>query len=248
MKNGIILAGGTGSRLLPLTSVVNKHLLGLNGKFVIDYPIQTLKDLGCQDVTVVLGGAHYAQVAGYLGDGSRYGLNFNYVYQGEPKGIAQAINICKRFVQDDADFSVVLGDNVFENAPRWNNPNWKTNPRAQIMLANHPHLNRFGVASINENRQLVKIEEKPKEIDSSFQNYAISGLYLFTPKYFEYFEQIKPSARGEYEITDIINKYMADDNLSYSHINGLWSDAGTHESIGYVNHYFYQKEHGITQA
>ena len=158
MKNGIILAGGTGSRLMPLTSVVNKHLLGLNGKFIIDYPINTLKQLGCQDVTVILGGNHYAQVAGYLGDGSRYGLNLNYVYQAEPSGIAQAINLCKRFVYDDADFSVILGDNVFENAPRWNNPNWKTSPRAQIMLANHPCLNRFGVASL-EGGRIVKIEE-----------------------------------------------------------------------------------------
>lgn len=248
MKNGIILAGGTGSRLMPLTSVVNKHLLGLDGKFIIDYPIETLKQLGCQDVTVVLGGAHYAQVAGYLGDGSRYGLNLNYVYQSEPKGIAQAINLCKRYVYDDSDFSVILGDNVFEKAPRWNNPNWKNSPRAQIMLANHPSLTRFGVASINDNKEIVKIEEKPKELDPDFHNYAISGCYLFTPQYFEYFKELKPSARGEYEITDIIRKYQADNNLHYSYVNGLWSDAGTHESIAYVNHYFYQKSHGITQS
>ena len=247
MKNGIILAGGTGSRLLPLTSVVNKHLLGLNGKFIIDYPINTLKQLGCQDVTVILGGAHYAQVAGYLGDGSRYGLNLNYVYQAEPKGIAQAINLCKRFVYDDKDFSVILGDNVFENAPRWNNPNWKTSPRAQIMLANHPSLNRFGVASL-EGGRIVKIEEKPKELDEQYHNMAISGCYLFTPEFFDFFQELKPSARGEYEITDIIRKYQEKDNLSYSMVNGLWSDAGTHESIAYVNHYFYQKEHGISQS
>lgn len=247
MKNGIILAGGTGSRLMPLTSVVNKHLLGLNGKFIIDYPINTLKQLGCQDVTVILGGSHYAQVAGYLGDGSRYGLNFNYVYQAEPKGIAHAISLCKRFVYDDADFSVVLGDNVFENAPRWHNPNWKTQPRAQIMLANHPSLKRFGVASIDHDGKIVKIEEKPQELDSNYMNMAVSGCYLFTPAFFDYFAEMKPSARGEYEIVDIIRKYLEQDNLSYSMVNGLWSDAGTHESISYVNHYFYQKEHGITQ-
>lgn len=247
MKNAILLSGGNGTRLQPLTSVVNKHLLGLNGKFIIDYPINTLKQLGCKDVTVVLGGAHYAQVAGYLGDGSRYGLNLNYVYQGEPKGIAQAISLCKRFVADDSDFSVILGDNVFEQAPRWSNPNWKTAPRAQIMLANHPDLTRFGVASIDDDKKIVKIEEKPKELDHNFHNYAISGCYLFTPKFFDYFQDLKPSARGEYEITDIIRRYQEEDNLSYSYVNGLWSDTGTHESIGYVNHYFYQKEHGITQ-
>jgi glucose-1-phosphate thymidylyltransferase len=246
-KNGIILAGGTGSRLAPLTSVVNKHLLDLNGKFIIDYPIDTLKQLGCQDVTVILGGNHFSQVVGYLGDGSRYGMNFNYVYQPEPKGIAHAISLCERFVRDDVDFSVILGDNVFEKAPRWNNPNWKTHPRAQIMLANHPSLTRFGVASIDDNNKIVKIEEKPKSLDPQFTNMAISGCYLFTPVFFEYFKELKPSARGEYEITDIIRKYLEADNLHYSMVNGLWSDAGTHESISYVNHFFYQKEHGITQ-
>jgi dTDP-glucose pyrophosphorylase len=245
MKNGIILAGGTGSRLFPLTHVVNKHLLGLNGKFIIDYPINTLKSLGCEDVTVILGGSHFSQVVGYLGDGSRYGLNFNYVYQAEPKGIAQAISLCKRFVADSDRFSVVLGDNVFEKGLRWN-PN-APKDSAQIMLANHPSLNRFGVASINHDRKIVKIEEKPKELDSNYHNMAVSGCYLFTNQFFDYFSEMKPSARGEYEITDIISRYLQDNKLSYSMVDGLWSDAGTHESISYVNHYFYQKDHGITQ-
>ena len=242
MKNGIILAGGTGSRLRPLTQVVNKHLLGVNGKFVIDYPINTLKNMGCQDVTVILGGEHFAQVTGYLGDGHRYGLNLNYVYQSEPKGIAHAINLCKRFVYDDADFSVILGDNIFENSIKWNNPNWKTNPRAQIVLSEHSELNRFGVCSFDQNSDIIKIEEKPKIIDSSLNNLAITGCYLFTPKFFEYFEQLTPSSRGEYEITDIIKMYHQDNNLSWTKLDGLWSDAGTHESISFVNNYFYNKQ------
>lgn len=242
MRNGIILSGGTGSRLLPLTQVINKQLLGLNGKFIIDYPIETLKRLGCEDVTVVLGGSHYPQIIGYLGDGSRYGLNFNYVYQSEPKGIAQAINLCKRFVYDDADFTVILGDNVFENKLHWSNPNWRTHPRAQIMLSDHPiDIRRFGVASLDESGNIVKIEEKPKELDPQYRNLAISGCYLFTPRFFDYFQQIVPSSRGEYEITDIIKHYLQDDNLSYSTINGLWSDVGTHESIAFVNNYLYNK-------
>lgn len=241
MRNGIILAGGTGSRLLPLTQVVNKHLLGVNGKFIIDYPINSLKNMGCQDVTVILGGAHYSQIVGYLGDGSRYGLNFNYVYQAEPKGIAHGINLCKRFVYDDSDFSVILGDNIFENPIQWNNPKWKTNPRGQILLSDHPDLKRFGVASLDAGGTICKIEEKPKELDPAYKNMAISGCYLFTPQYFEFFEHLKPSARGEYEITDIIRMYQDNHNLSYSTIDGLWSDAGTHESIAYVNDHFYQK-------
>lgn len=241
MKNGIILAGGTGSRLMPLTQVVNKHLLGVNGKFIIDYPIESLKKMGCQDVTVILGGNHYAQVAGYLGDGSRYGLNLNYVYQAEPKGIAHAINLCKRFVYDDSDFSVILGDNIFENVPRWNNPDYKTKPRAQILLSHHRDLKRFGVCSIDVDGKIAKIEEKPKEIDPNFKNLAMSGCYCFTPQFFDYFQQLKPSGRGEYEITDIVRHYLKDDNLSYAMIDGLWSDAGTHESIAFVNNYFYTK-------
>lgn len=241
MRNGVILAGGTGSRLLPLTQVVNKHLLGVNGKFIIDYPIESLKKMGCEDVTVILGGNHYSQVVGYLGDGSRYGLNFNYVYQSEPKGIAHGINLCKKFVNDDADFSVILGDNIFENALSWNNPDYKTNPRAQIMLSNHHDLKRFGVVSLDQDNNIAKIVEKPVELDPNYKNLAMAGCYLFTPQYFEYFNQLKPSARGEFEITDIIRLYLKDNNLSYSVIDGLWSDAGTHQSIAFINNYFYTK-------
>jgi glucose-1-phosphate thymidylyltransferase len=168
-------------------------------------------------------------------------LNLNYVYQAEPKGIAHAINLCKRFVYDDSDFSVILGDNIFENVPRWNNPDWKTNPRAQILLAHHQDLKRFGVCSVDTDGKIAKIEEKPKEIDPNYKNLAMSGCYLFTSRFFEYFEQLKPSARGEYEITDIVRHYLKDDNLSYSVLDGLWSDAGTHESIAFVNNYFYTK-------
>lgn len=243
MKNGIILAGGNGTRLRPLTQVVNKHLLGVNGKFVIDYPINTLKNMGCQDVTVILGGEHFAQVVAYLGDGSRYGLNLNYVYQVEPKGIAHAISLCKRFVYDDADFSVILGDNVYENSIQWNNPDWKTDPKAQIVLSDHFDITRFGVASFDKNNDIVKIVEKPKVLDSHLTNKAITGCYLFTPKYFEYYEKLSPSARGEYEITDIIRMYLADNNLSWTELDGLWSDVGTHESIAFVNNYFYSKSH-----
>jgi glucose-1-phosphate thymidylyltransferase len=197
--------------------------------------------MGCEDVIVILGGNHYSQVVGYLGDGSRYGLNFNYVYQPEPKGIAHGINLCKRFVSDDSDFSVILGDNIFENVLHWNNSNWRTNPRAQIMLSDHADLKRFGVASLDDNDNIIKIEEKPKELDFNYKNLAVSGCYLFTPQYFEYFKELKPSARGEYEITDIIRMYLRDNNLSYSCVDGLWSDAGTHESIAFVNDYFYNK-------
>jgi glucose-1-phosphate thymidylyltransferase len=243
-KKGILLSGGNGTRLLPLTSVVNKHLLGLNSKFIIDYPIETLKQLGCEDITIVLGGNHYSQVVGYLGDGSRYGLNFSYVYQAEPKGIAQAIALCKNHVSN-SNFSVVLGDNIFDGNLSWNKN--VSEDTAQIMLAKHPSLERFGVASLDDTGKIMSLEEKPSYLDNNYNNYAVSGCYLFTPAFFDYFSELKPSARGEYEVVSIIERYLKDNKLSYSKTNSIWSDAGTHESLGYLNHFLYQKEHGIIQ-
>lgn len=238
IKNGIILAGGTGSRLYPLTHVVNKHLLGVNGQFIIDYPINTLKQMGIENITVILGGMHFSQVVGYLQDGSRYGLNFNYVYQGEPKGISHAISLCKRYVNDADQFAVVLGDNIFEKPITWD-----SSYPAQIVLHHHPELNRFGVASLSSSpsSKILKIEEKPKKLDNRYNNYAITGCYLFDNQYFNYFKETSPSARGEYEITDIIYKYNVANKLGWVTIDGLWSDAGTHQSISYVNNYFYNK-------
>jgi len=244
MKNGIILAGGTGSRLYPLTHVVNKHLLGVDGKFIIDYPLDTLKKMGCENVTVILGGNHFSQVVDHLKDGSAHGMKFNYVYQGAASGIAQAINLCQRFVADEEEFAVILGDNIYENEVVWNNSG-----KAQIVLTDHDELTRFGVASCDALGQIKKIEEKPKVIDTAFNNWVITGCYLFTQQYFEYFKKLKPSARGEYEITDIIRKYHLDNNLSCTTVDGLWSDAGTHESIEFINDYFhnikqYKKNNG----
>ena len=236
MKDGIILAGGTGSRLFPLTQVVNKHLLGVNGKFIIDYPINTLKQMGVENVTVILGGAHFSQIVGYLQDGSRYGMNFNYVYQGEPKGIAHAISLCKNQMSNKNNFAVVLGDNIFENKVDLSSAGFL----AKIALYEHQELNRFGVASV-KNHKIVKIEEKPQILNLDYSNFAITGCYKFTSEYFDFFKMLSPSPRGEYEITDIIQLYNQANKLTWTLVDGLWSDAGTHESIGYVNDIFYSK-------
>ena len=239
MKHGILLAGGTGSRLYPLTQIVNKHLLPVNGKFIIDYPIHSLKNCGVENLTIVLGGAHFSQVVNYLQDGSKYEMNFNYVFQKEPSGIAQAINLCKTQVHENK-FIVCLGDNIFENKI-----SFKNKKGAQIVLCKHHELNRFGVATISNNK-ILKIEEKPKELSkdtfgNSIENYAITGCYSFDQDYFEYFKEISPSKRNEYEITDIINIYNKNSKLNWTMVDGLWSDAGTHESISFVNDYFYRK-------
>lgn len=234
LKKGIILAGGNGSRLAPLTTVVNKHLLPIDKRFIIDYPINTLKKMGVKNITVILGGEHFDQVAAYLKDGDGWDVTFNYVYQGKPSGIAQAINLCKPYVEDEENFAVILGDNIFEKPI-----SWKKNPiynpdSAKIVLYKNCDLNRFGVASLDKNKKIVNIVEKPRVISDDFDNYAIAGCYVFNRDYFNYFKNLKPSARGEYEITDIINQYIKSNDLQYAIADGWWSDAGTFESINLV--------------
>lgn len=235
IENGIILAGGTGSRLAPLTSLFNKHMVPVYNKFIIDYPVETIKNIGIKNLTIVLGGDHFSQVVSHLQDGSKWGLSINYVYQSKPVGIAQGINLCEPFIKDK--FVVVLGDNIFENPI-----NFGDGEAAQIVLHKHQELHRFGVASIDrETKKIVNIIEKPKTINEQYDNFAITGCYLFDRQFFEFFKELKPSARGEYEITDIIDHYNKADKLQYTRVNGLWSDAGTHESINFVNNFFYYK-------
>lgn len=239
INSGIILAGGTGSRLAPLNNLFNKHMVPVYNKFIIDYPLDTLKNMGVQNVTVVLGGAHFSQVVSHVKDGAHLGMTVNYVYQDKPIGIAQAINLCERFVARDDHFVTVLGDNIFENPIRINS---QCGTGAQVVLAEHPELHRFGVASLR-NGKIIRLEEKPKELDPNSEQFAVTGCYIFDKEFFRYFSNLKPSARGEYEITDIIAMYNRDNDLGYSYVDGMWSDAGTHESINFVNNYFYQKNH-----
>jgi glucose-1-phosphate thymidylyltransferase len=237
MKNGILLSGGTGTRLAPLTHVVNKHLLGVNGKFIIDYPLNTLKRMGVENCTVVLGGNHFSQVVDHLQDGKHHGMKFNYVYQGEAKGIAQAINLCQRYVDDEGEFTVILGDNIFEEPVQWLADDYL--PRAQIILKEVNDPSRFGVAFVNQ-LGIRKIEEKPRVLDPNYTCLAITGCYRFTHDYFSFFRDLTPSARGEYEVVDIIKRYLDSGELLANTYDGFWSDAGTHESIARCNAHFYK--------
>lgn len=231
IQHGILLAAGTGSRLLPLTQTMNKHMIPIYNRHMIEYPIQTLKQLGCEKVTIVIGGDQtgFGQIVSFLKDGNSFGMKLNYVYQPNPTGIAHAINLCQDYIKDDK-FAVILGDNVFENKINFTN----IIPKAQIVLCPHDELNRFGVASIL-NGKIIKIEEKPKIIDKNYYNFAVTGLYLFDQNYFSYFKNLKLSSRNEYEITDIINQYRENDELYYVINDGWWSDAGTFESIQSVS-------------
>lgn len=233
VKSGILLAGGEGTRLKPLTNLSNKHLLPVHNKFIIDYSLQTLIDIGCKNITVILGGEHHEQVVKYLKSGSDRGIKVNFIFQDKPLGIAHAINLCEPFIKDN-QFAIVLGDNVFDTKIKFSD-----NYPAQIVLSKKHDLQRFGVASIKDNK-IVKMEEKPKQLDESCDNYAITGCYLFDQMFFEYFKDLKPSARGEYEIVSIINKYFNDEKLGYTFVDGLWSDAGVFESINYLNNHFYE--------
>jgi glucose-1-phosphate thymidylyltransferase len=235
INTGIILTGGTGSRLAPLNSLFNKHLVPVYNKFIVDYSITTLQNIGITNLTVVLGGAHFSQVVSHLKDGEHLGMNINYVYQNKPAGIAQAINMCKSFV--NGSFVTILGDNIFENPINFID----SDKGAQIVLHKHPELNRFGVASYDRDN-LIDIVEKPKVINAIYDNYAITGCYLFDMNFFKFFKKLELSARGEYEITDIIRMYATDKNLDRTFVEGMWSDTGTHESINFVNNFFYNKK------
>lgn len=237
IKNGILLAGGEGTRCRPFTNIYSKQLLYLAGKAVIDYPIQTLVDLGVENITIILGSSFAGQIIDYCGDGSRYGVNLNFIYQASPDGISSAINLCKRFVINDGNFVTILGDNVFEQPIVLNNFD---DNGAHIFLNNHKELQRFGVASINAQGKIAKIEEKPKLINYEYDNYAITGLYIFDSDFFEYFNKTTKSARAEFEIVDIIKAYLNDDTLSYQVVNGEWSDAGTISNLNYLNYKFYK--------
>ena len=241
MKNGILLSGGSGTRLQPYTLHYSKHMIPVNGKFIIDYSLNTLKEIGCENITVVLGGNHFSQVVDHLKDGSDHGVNINFVYQKAPLGIAHAINLCRRYVQEEDRFAVVLGDNIFENPIKLNGV-----CGAQIVLdedkCNQEDLKRFGVASFTKMGEFLRIDEKPQTFIPNTFNYPITGCYQFDQMYFELFHNLNPSARGEFEIVDIIQQYISLGELDFSwYRNALWSDAGTHASLNYVNNYFYNK-------
>lgn len=242
IKDAILLAGGEGTRLRPLTAAVNKHLIPVNGQFIIDYPINTLRAMGVENLTVVLGGEHFSQVVNHLRDGRDFGLNITYRYQGEAKGIAQAIAICQQQMANAERFAVILGDNIFELPVKWND----AIPAncAQIALCQHPELHRFGVASINPSSgRIDRIEEKPKVLEPlQYQQMAITGCYLFDQRYFEFFKGLKPSARNEYEIVDILRCYWEEGLLHYTGVKGVWGDAGTHESVAFWNDYYYYRK------
>jgi glucose-1-phosphate thymidylyltransferase len=221
---GIILAGGTGSRLYPLTKVTNKHLLPVYDRPMIFYPLQTLLDAGINEIMIVSGKGHAGHFLELLGSGSDWGARFTYEIQDEAGGIAQALGLAEDFA-DNENVAVVLGDNIFQDDVSEAVQAFKVG--GHIFLKMVEDACRFGVAQI-EGDGVISIEEKPEEPKSDL---AVTGLYLYDNEVFEIIRRLKPSGRGELEITDVNNEYIRLGEMSYSLLDGYWTDAGTFESL-----------------
>ncbi len=226
---GIVLAGGTGSRLYPLTQVTNKHLLPVHDRPMIYYPLQTLGDMGIREVMVILGGRSIGDIVELLSDGQEHGLDLSYRYQRGSLGIAHAIGLCRSFVGDDP-FCVVLGDNILLGEPLAGvAAEFEAGPwGAGTLLYRVPDAGRFGVAEFDASGVVVGFEEKPQEPKSDS---IPIGVYFLRPDAFDVIEQLVPSGRGEFEITDVLNHYIGSGGLFAQHYEGQWADAGTIEAL-----------------
>ncbi|MBI3543638.1 MAG: NTP transferase domain-containing protein [Deltaproteobacteria bacterium] len=228
---GIVLAGGTGSRLFPLTKVTNKHLLPVGKKPMIYYPIEAFTKAGIDEILIVTGVEHMGAVVGLLGSGKEFGCRFTYRVQDEAGGIAQALGLAAHFVHGD-QCAVILGDNIFQDDIKGDVEAFKKQGKgARILLKEVEDPHRFGVAELKGDK-VVGIEEKPKNPKS---NWAVTGIYFYDGDVFNVVKTLKPSGRGELEITDVNNHYIRQNTLSYGKLGGWWSDAGTFDSLARVN-------------
>lgn len=222
---GVILAGGTGSRLYPLTKVTNKHLLPVYDKPMIYYPLETLKKMGCKDILIVSGREHCGDILNLLGSGRDMGLKLSYEIQDEAGGIAHALSLAERFV-GSSNVVVCLGDNIFDDDITIEG--FEAGARIFLKPVHDPE--RFGVAELEKGNdcKVISIEEKPKTPKS---NFAVTGLYVYDNKVFNYIKNLTPSERGELEITDVNNFYVKDGLMTCQLLESWWSDAGTFESL-----------------
>jgi glucose-1-phosphate thymidylyltransferase len=225
---GVILAGGTGSRLHPLTRVTNKHLLPIYDKPMIYYPLQTLVDAGIQDILIVTGGSSAGDFLRLLRNGKDFGLKqINFAYQEGEGGIADALRLAEYFVRGEK-VCVILGDNIIEGSIQKAKEKFESQERGgMILLKEVSDPERFGVPVFDEGK-ILRIEEKPKHPASP---YAVIGIYFYDWTVFNRIRTLKPSNRSEYEITDVNNSYLAEGQLTHEVLDGWWTDAGTFESL-----------------
>ena len=234
---GVILAGGTGSRLHPLTKVTNKHLLPVCDLPMILHSVRKLVDANVTDIMVVTGTEHMGDMVSLLGSGNSYGCSFTYRIQDQPDGIAGALLLCEGFVKDDSCI-VILGDNIFQDSLHGIVDKFlslKTergeSQTCALALKKVPDPHRFGVAEVKGD-SIILIEEKPENPKSDL---CITGIYLYDRNVFDIIRTLKKSDRGEYEITDVNNEYIKFNGVTFTQLNGWWSDAGTHESYHKAN-------------
>jgi glucose-1-phosphate thymidylyltransferase len=230
---GVILAGGLGTRLRPLTSITNKHLLPVYNKPMVYYPIEMLVEAGIRDIMVVTGGNSAGDFLRLLGNGEDFGLSrINYAYQKGEGGIAEALGLTRDFVGDDR-VVVVLGDNILENGiAKGVRAYARQESGSRIFLKSVDHPWEYGIAIV-QGKKIVRIIEKPSDPPS---NLAVIGVYMYPPNVFEIVDQLEPSARGELEITDVNNAYIQRGEMEYEVVEGWWLDAGeNHEALLYAN-------------
>jgi glucose-1-phosphate thymidylyltransferase len=229
---GVILAGGTGSRLHPLTRITNKHLLPLYDRPMISYAIEALVKSGVDEIMLVTGGTHAGEFLRLLGNGEEFGIDrLLYAYQDRPGGIAEALGLAEHFVGGDRSV-VLLGDNIFGTSIRRCVEAFRGQAKgARVVLWREPdreHLGHLGVAHMNGDSRIARIIEKPKDPPSDL---AVTGIYFYDPTVWEVLPRLKPSNRGELEITDVNNAYIGRGELTFDRLPGWWTDAGTFESL-----------------
>lgn len=242
---GIILAGGLGSRLYPLTHATNKHLLPIYDQPMVYYPIQTLVSAGIDDILIVTGGPHAGHFVPVLRDGKGFGVrHLEYTYQDNEGGIAEALSLGEEFA-DGESVCVILGDNTTDANIRQAVEEFDDG--AMIFLKEVPDPQRFGcpVFDPDDASRILRIEEKPENPQSP---YAITGLYIYDATVFDYISQLGPSDRGELEITDVNNFYLKDGRLRWAELEGFWSDAGTFQSLYRTTRYWAEKKLGKATA
>lgn len=232
---GILLAGGKGTRLLPLTKLTNKHLLPIFNKAMIEYPLNTLLKAGIRDILIVSSRDHAGDFIEYLGSGNDFGAVFSYIVQDEAGGIAQALSLSEDFA-DQKPITVILGDNIFED--NFTKAISSFRGGAKIFLKKVSDPQRFGVPVL-EGKRVVKILEKPKVPPTP---YAVSGLYQYDADVFKIIRKLKPSTRGELEITDVNNAYIHRGQLKAEFVKGFWSDAGTFDSLARATQWAMKKK------
>lgn len=235
---GAVLAGGTGSRLLPLTKVINKNILAVYDKPLIFYPIFTLRDAGIEEILIISGRGHAGQYLDLMSDGKELGVKLTYVIQEEPKGLAHGLSMAEDFA-DNGPIALILGDNIFEENLKPAVDDFKKQKKgAKIILKQVPDPERFGVAEFKGDK-IIGLAEKPKEPKS---NWIVTGFYLYDARAFDFIRTLKPSARGEYEITDLNNCYLKEGSLTYYKTKGEWIDAGTFDSLLKANVFIAKKQ------